>query len=140
MRLQPESLGDAGPVARVGARTVFDMPMLHMQPCVSHGTRGVVEEGLLLGRCHHPEQVAWLLPMVILDAVVPMRRIALDRQRRLREIGLVVPKSCTVGIVSERSAQIAVGAHLAVAMVALERAFGGIDRDVVEIDTEPIAL
>src|SRR6266403_3342899 len=106
MRLQPESLCDAGPVARIGARTVFDMPLLHMQPCVSHRTRGVVEEGLLLGRRHQPEQVAWLLPMVILDAVVPVCRVALDRQRRLREIGLVIPKSRAIGIEAERSAQI----------------------------------
>src|SRR6195256_2029487 len=78
--------------------------------------------------------------MVILNAVVPVSRIALDRQGRLGEIGLVIPKPCAVGVESERSAQIAVGAHLAVAMVAVERAFGRVDRDMVEVDAEPVAL
>jgi hypothetical protein len=37
-------------------------------------------------------------------------------------------------------AEIAVGAHLAVAMIALERALRRIDRDVVEVDAKPVAL
>ena len=46
---------------------------------------------------------------------------------RLGDIGLVIPQSCAVGMEGKGSPQIAVGAHLAVAMVALERAFGRVE-------------
>src|SRR5882757_655295 len=137
---QPQGLGDAGAVRRIGTGAIGNVPLLDVQLGVAHRPRRVLEQRLALSRIHLAEQVARLLPVIIVDAMIEVRRFALDRHGRLGEIGLVVPKSCTVGIVSERSAQIAVGAHLAVAVIALERAFGGIDRNVVEIDTEPVAL
>jgi hypothetical protein len=109
-------------------------------PTVAHSPRRVLEQQLLLCRRHISEQVAGLLPMVIVDAVVPVRCVPFERERRLGKIGLVVPEPLTVGIVSERSAQIALGAHLAVAVVALERAHRCVDGDVVEVDAEPVAL
>src|SRR5258705_7031380 len=78
--------------------------------------------------------------MIVGDAVVPMRRVPLDRHWQLGKIRLVVPESCAVGIVSECSAQIAVGAHLAIAVIAEERALWGIDRDMVEVDADPVTL
>jgi hypothetical protein len=39
-----------------------------------------------------PARVAGLLPMIIVDAMVPKGCLTLDRHRRLSEIGLVFPK------------------------------------------------
>src|ERR1700716_1952412 len=116
------------------------MTLLDVQPGVANRPRGVLEQQLLLLWRHFAKEVARLLPMVIVNAVVPVRGIALDRHRRLVEIGLVVPEPRAVGVESESSAQIAVGAHLAVPMVTLERAFGRIDRDMVEVDSKPVTL
>src|ERR1700704_6259132 len=119
---QSQGLGDAGAVRRIGTGAIGNVPLLDVQPGIAHRARRVLEQRLALSRIYLPEQVARLLPVIIVEAMIVVRRVAFERERRLGEIGLVVPKSCTVGIVSERSAQIAVGAHLAVAMIALERA------------------
>ena len=101
---------------------------------------GVVEQRLLLLRVHVAEQIARLLPVIVVHPVIPMGSHALERERRLGKIRLVVPEPRAVRMIGERAAQIAVSAQLAVAVVAAERAFRGIDRDVVEIDAEPITL
>src|SRR5260370_38726846 len=76
---EPEGLRDPGPVCRIRLGAVADVPLLDVQFRVAHCTRRVLEQHLLLVRRHLPEQVAGLLPMVILNAVGPARRIALDR-------------------------------------------------------------
>jgi hypothetical protein len=43
------------------------------------GTGGVVEENLLLLSCHQAEEIAWLLPVIVVHTVVPMGGVALDR-------------------------------------------------------------
>src|ERR1700733_6835144 len=78
--------------------------------------------------------------MIIDEAMVEVRSFARKRHWRLGEIGLVIPETRAVGIKAYCAVQIAVCSHLAIAMVAVEWAFGGIDRDMVEIDTEPVAL
>src|SRR5258707_587163 len=55
-------------------------------------------------------------------------------------VGMVDREPGVVGFIGERLARVAVGPHLAVAMVALERAHGCVEGDVVEVHAEPIAL
>jgi hypothetical protein len=135
MLFQPEGLRDTGAVRGIGAGAVVDMALLDVQLRISHRARRVIEQHLLLRLSHLAEQVARLLPVIIVDAMVVVRPVPIDRHRQLGEIGLRA-----VRIKMHRAAQIAVRSHLAVAVIALERAFRGIDRDVVEIDTEPVAL
>ena len=68
-----------------------------------------------------------------------MRRFAFNRQRRLVEVGLVVPQPCAVRIEAGGAAEIAIDAHLAVPVVAHVRAFRRIDRDLVVVDAEAVA-
>lgn len=68
------------------------MALLDVRPGVAHRARRVVEKRLALGGRHHPEKIAWLLPVVVLEAMIPMPRVALERQRRLGEVGLVLPQ------------------------------------------------
>src|SRR6202790_5214769 len=128
-RLRPEidaqRLRDASAVGRIRLGAVGDVPLLDVQLGVAHRPRRVLEQQLLLCWRHFSEQGAGLFPVVIVDAVVPVRCVPFERERRLGKIGLVVTAPRAVGIVSERSAQIAVGAHLAVAVVAVKRAFWG---------------
>src|ERR1700693_4624196 len=90
--VQPEGLRPPGPVCRIRARAIVDVPLLDVQLGVAHRPSRVLEQQQLLRRRHFSEQVGGLLPMVIVDTVIPMRRIALDRHRRLGEIGLIVPE------------------------------------------------
>src|ERR1700752_490219 len=139
-KTEAQRLCHTAPVGRIGARAVVDVPLLDLQLGVAHCPRRIFEQQPLLLRRHLAEQISGLFPMIVVDAVVPMRRVPLDRHWRLGKIRLIVPESCAVGIVSERFAQIAVRTHLAVAVVALERAFGRVDWDMVEVDPEPVAL
>src|SRR6202011_3078341 len=98
--------GNAYTVGRIGPGAVGNMAFLDMPGGATHGSRGIVEEHLLLLRRHRSKEVAGLLPMIIVDAMVPMGRLTLDRHRRLGEIGLVLPKPRAVGMIGERCAQI----------------------------------
>lgn len=49
---QAQCLGDTGTVGRVGLAAVADMAALDFLRRITHATGGVVEQHLLLGRCH----------------------------------------------------------------------------------------
>src|SRR5437899_731391 len=114
----------AGAVCRVRARAILNMALLDVLACITHRPGGILEQHLLLRFRHLAEQVARLLPVIVIHAMVVVRSLPLDRQRRLGEIGLVVPQAGAVWIESHCSAEIAVGAHLAVTVIALEWTFG----------------
>src|ERR1700685_1363746 len=103
---EPEGFRHPSPVCRIRARAIVNVSLLNVRPSVSHRPRRVLEQQLLLRRRHFSKPVAGLLPMVVVDAMVPMPRIAIDRHRRLCEIGLVVPKPDAVGVEGKRVAQV----------------------------------
>ncbi|MPN43794.1 hypothetical protein SDC9_191355 [bioreactor metagenome] len=105
---------------------------------IAHGAGGVIEEALLLVGLHQAEEIAGLREVVAVLAVVPVVGHAFDGQRRLTVIRLFIPLAVAVGLVAEGGAVVAVDAHGAVAVVAVERALGRIDRNLVVIDAEPV--
>src|SRR5664280_3751946 len=72
--------------------------------------------------------------------MVPVIGRALERERRFREVRLLLPLAVAVGLVAERAAVVTVHSHLAVAMEAVGRNVRRIDRDARMVDPEPIAL
>src|SRR5208282_4870719 len=139
-QIQPEGAGDAGAVGRIGAQAIGNVALLDVLARIAHRASRVLEQGLLLGWSHQTEKIPPLLPMIIDEAVIVVRRLTLQRHWRFGEIGLIVPEPVAVGIEGDGAAEIAVGAHFAVAMIAMERALRRVDRDVVEVETEPVAL
>src|SRR5258705_4673627 len=99
LRFDAQRLRDAGAVGRIRLGAIGNVPLLHVQPRVAHRMGRVLEQQLLLGRRHFSEQVAGLLPMIVVDAVVPMRCIAFECERRLGRMRPVVPEPRAVGIV-----------------------------------------
>src|ERR1700749_1752416 len=87
--LDPERLGDACAIGRIGPGAVFHMALLDVLAGVAHCARGVLEQRLLLCPGHQSEKVARLLPMVVMHAMVPVRPLATHRHRRLAEVRLV---------------------------------------------------
>ena len=77
--------------------------------------------------------------MIVVDAVIPMRRRAVDLERRLVEVGLVRPLAAAVREIGRRAPEIAVDSHRAIAMVTVIRAFRRVDRDQMMVDAEAIA-
>src|SRR5271155_4254533 len=84
--------------------------------------------------------IARLLIVVIVDAMIPMSGRAGNLKRRLAEVRLVNPFVQAIWKVSRRAAHVAVGAHRAIPVIGRDWAFRGVDRYVVEMDAEPIAL
>ena len=64
----------------------------------------------------------------------------IDGQRRLGEVGLMLPLAVAVGLVTQGAAVVAVDTHGAVAVVAVGRDARGVDRDAGVVDAEAIAL
>src|SRR3984893_19279012 len=52
---------------------VLHMALLDVRPCIAHRAGGVLEQRLPLRRSHLAEQIARLLPVVVVDAMVIMR-------------------------------------------------------------------
>ena len=72
--------------------------------------------------------------------MIPVVGGPFQAERRLGKFRLLLPFAVAVRLVAERAAVIAVNPHGAVAVVAVERAAGGIDRDQVVVHAEPVAL
>src|SRR5260221_3741910 len=101
---------------------------------------GVVEEQLLLLSGHLPEEIAWLLPVIILYAVVIVTSVAFERERRLSVFRLVVPQSLAIRVISRRRSQVSICAHLAIAVIGVEWTLRRVNRDVIEVNTEAVSL
>ena len=136
----PQRPRHARAVRGICPHAVLHMALLDVQARIAHRAGGVLEQRLPLRRGHLAEQIARLLPVVVIHAMIPMRPVAVRRHWRLGKIGLIVPELGAVGVEGERATQIAVRPHLPVAMIAVERAFRRIHRDMVEVDAEPVTL
>src|SRR3546814_19531108 len=101
------------------------MPLLNPEAGVAQGAGGVIEQGLLLCGAHLPEQVARLLVVVVVDAMIPPGRVALYLERRLDK-GLISihPRPLAVGQVGRLGAEIAIGPPSAVAVRSETRRVG----------------
>jgi hypothetical protein len=77
---QPKGLRHAASVVRVGESTVRNVALEDFPRRPRHCPRRILKKQLLLSRCHQPEQVARLLPVSIVDAVIPVVRGAFERQ------------------------------------------------------------
>ena len=103
--------------------------------------RRVVEQSLFLCVAHQIEQGARLAEVVVIIlAVVPVRRVAVDFQRRFGKVGLLLPLAEAVGFVVRQAAIVAVGAALPVALVAVDGATRAIDGDLAEVYPQAVAL
>ena len=115
------------------------MPVLDVFRGATDLVGGVVEKRLLLLWSHFPEQVTRLLPVIVVHAVIPVGS-STSNLERLVERRLVGPFAPAIGKVCRRYPEVAVSAHCAVAVITVERTFRCVDRDVMVIDPEPIAL
>ena len=88
-QLQSKGARDPLAIGRVGLKTVGDVPLLDVLCRAPDRPRGVVEQDLPLLGVHHAEQIAGLLVVVVIDAMVPMIADAVDLQRRFVEVGLI---------------------------------------------------
>src|SRR5271163_69428 len=138
---QAKGRGNARAIGGIGLGTVADVALLDLQPRIAHGAGGILEQNLLLRGAHLPEQIAGLLIVILDEAMVPIGGVSLDRLRRFdQRLVAVDPGAFAVGPIARCGAEIAVGSHLAVAVIALERAYRRVHRDMVEVDPEPVAL
>src|SRR3546814_14116327 len=110
------------------------MPLLNPEVGVAQGAGGVIEQGLLLFGAHLPEQVARLLVVVVVDAMIPPGRVALYLERRLDK-GLVSlhPRPLAVGPVGWLGAEIAISTPRDVAVQAAEGELGCFHRVGVRV-------
>src|SRR5258705_2834940 len=80
--IDAKRLRDAGAICGIGFGAVGDIALLDFDARVTHGAGSVLEQKPLLAGAHLPEQDAGLLVVIIIDTMVPIGRITLDRQRR----------------------------------------------------------
>ena len=72
--------------------------------------------------------------------MIPVVGRALNAQRRLAEVRLLLEQAEAVRFVGGAVAAVAVHAHRTVAMVVVERAFGAVHRDLVVVDAQAVAV
>src|SRR4030066_133272 len=127
-------------VRRIGLQAVADVADLDLLGSVAHGPCSVCEKHLLLRGAPQTEKPAGLGAIIAVLAMIPVVGSSFHSEKRFGRIRLLLPLAVTVRFVAKRAAMIAVHPHGAVAMVAVERAAGRIDRDQVVIHAEPVAL
>ncbi len=128
-------------VGRIGLQAVADVTDLDHLRRIAHRPPCVFTEDLLLGGAHQAEKLAGLgVIVVIVLAKIPVIRIPLQPQRRFGKFGLLLPLTVAVGFVVEGTAVIAVHSPGTVAMIAVVRAAGGVDGDLVVVYAEAVAL
>ena len=129
-----ECFGHAFAVGRVASVAIADVAVFDEVQRIAHAAGGVVEQHLLLFGAHQFKQGARLAEVVaVVFALVPVGGIAVDFQRRLGVLRLLLPLAEAVGLVVRFAAVVGVYAALAVAVVAVYGAAGGIHRDLVVV-------
>jgi hypothetical protein len=91
-----KGVGNTSAVGQVRLAAVGHVPFLDVLRSLADLAGGVVEQRLLLCRIHLPEQVARLLPVIVIHAVIPVRGGAGDLERRpitLRSVNRIDPNS-----------------------------------------------
>src|SRR5271170_335697 len=104
------------------------------------GASRVVKEKLLLLRGHFAEEIARLLPVILLQPVVIVVGVAFKRKWQVSVFRLVVPQSLAVRVVSRRRSEVSICPHLAIAVIEVELALRRIHWDVIEGNTEAVSL
>src|SRR6266404_8382660 len=127
-------------IRRIGSPAVRNMPLQDLLRGAIDRASRVVEEQLLLLRGHLPEEIARLLPVIILYAVVIVTSVAFERERRLSVFRLVVPQSLAIRVIRRRRSQVSICAHLAIAVIGVEWTLRRVNRDVIEVNTEAVSL
>src|SRR5580704_17804141 len=79
-QLQPERARDPRAIGGVGFGAIGDVALLDVKARIAHGTGRVLEQHLLFGGRHQTKEVAGLLPVIVVDAMVVMCGFALDLQ------------------------------------------------------------
>src|ERR1700730_19240565 len=106
------------------------MPLQDLRRGTIERASRVVEEQLLLLRGHLPEEIARLLPVIILQAVVIVSSVAFERERQISVFRLVVPQPLAIRVISRRPSQVSICPHLAITVVGLKWTLRRINRDV----------
>src|ERR1700724_836407 len=66
--------------------------------------------------------------------------LAFERRWRLSVLRLVVPQSLAIRVISRRRSKVSICAHLAIAVIGVEWTLRRVNRDVIEVNTEPVSL
>ena len=74
--------------------------------------------------------------VVIVFAVTEMVARAVERQRRLAELVLLLPLALAVGFIADGAAVVVIHAHGAVAVVSSDWTASAVDRDQVVVDPQ----
>src|ERR1700742_3614681 len=75
LEIETKSPCDPFAVRRIRAQAVGDVPFLDVPARITHCPGCILEQCLLLRPRHQAEQVAWLLPVVVVGIMVIVRRL-----------------------------------------------------------------
>src|SRR6202035_689266 len=125
-----QSLGNTLAVSRIRLAAVRNMAVPNLLLGRRERASRVLKQTLLFLRAEHSEEVARLrVVVVIVLTEIKLLRISVDRQGRLREVGLPLPLAMTVRLVAGRAAIVSVDAHRTVTMIGVERALRRVHRN-----------
>src|SRR5260370_7372896 len=87
-------------VGGIRSAAVRNIPLQNILSRADDRARRVVEEQLLLLGCHLPKEIARLLPVIILQAMVIVTSVAVERERHLTLFRLAVPYSLPIPLIT----------------------------------------
>ena len=136
-----QSIGNTFTIGLVSLQTVADMPDFDFLRCIAYITSGVFKKHFLLLGFHQAEELSRLgIVVIIILTEIPAVSSSFQFERRFGKIRLLLPVAIAVGFVTRSATLIAVNPHQTIAMEAVNRAAGSINRDEVMIDSQTVTL
>src|SRR5215813_14899234 len=74
-QIQPEGTSDTAAPGRIGAQTIGDVALFDVPARIANSAGRVLEQSLPLRECHRKEKIARLCPVIVVDIMVPVRRL-----------------------------------------------------------------
>ena len=138
--VEVEGFRHAEAVVRVGSEKVADGAQLDLARHAGHVAGDVAEEAFLRVGLHQTEEISRLRVVVVAETVVVAGGGAGKFQRGLGRGGALLRAAEGIGLVVGRDVLGVVEAHGAVALVVEDRAAGGVDRELLVVGADAVAL
>lgn len=131
--------GDTRAIRRTSLVTIVDVADFDFLGCVGRAARGIFEQRLPLRSADQTEKRAGLR-IVVVNTMIPVVGRTVDGKRWFAKIRLLLPIPVAVRLRAWCAAVVAVNAHRTIAVIAVDGAARGIDRNPVLIDAQSITL
>src|SRR5471030_226837 len=127
-------------VSRINFIKQVELAFLRFRRSVLKFTCDAAKHALMFFVRQQVEQQTRLSEIVLVFAVIPVIGSTFNRQRGFAEVRLFLEQTGAVWLIRYAVAAVAVDTHGAITVVVMERAFWCVNRDLMMVDAQTVAV